>query len=292
MAGNLKRRLLITLATLVGAVLLAAAAITGMSRRTLNRHFDVKPAEVAIPTDSASIERGHHLATAIAKCTDCHGEDLGGVAMEMGPMGTFPAKNLTTGRGGSARSDADWVRAIHHGVGSDGRALVFMPSQPYSALSAADLGAIIAWAKSMPPVDRELPPLDVGPIGRVLIATNPGRLVPSTVIDHSAPFATEIPAGPTSEYGKYLTVVGGCTYCHGDNLAGGIKEGPPGTPASSNLRPDGDIKGWSESDFTTALRTGKRPDGTSLNPFMPWQATRKMTDEEIAATWAYLRSLK
>jgi cytochrome c553 len=292
MAGNLKRRLLITLATLVGAVLLAAAAITGMSRRTLGRHFDVKPADITIPSDSASIERGHHLATAIAKCTDCHGEDLGGVAMEMGPMGTFPAKNLTAGRGGAERSDADWVRAIHHGVGSDGRALVFMPSLPYSALSAADLGAIIAWVKSMPPVDRDLPPLTIGPIGRILIATNPGRLVPSTVIDHAAPFAAEIPAGPTTEYGKYLTVVGGCTYCHGDNLAGGIKEGPPGTPASANLRLDGPTANWSEADFTTLLRTGKRPDGSAINPFMPWQATRRMTDEEIKATWAYLRSLK
>lgn len=292
MAGNLKRRILIALAAIAGAILLGAAAIAGLSRKTLNQRFEVTPGAVTIPSDSASIDRGRHLGTAIAKCTDCHAEDLGGYAMEMGPMGTFPASNLTTGKGGKQRTDAEWVRAIHHGVGDGGRPLVFMPSLPYSALSAADLGAIIAWVKSMPPVDRELPSLKLGPIGKMLIATKPARLVPALAIDHSAQLPAEVAVGPTPEYGRYISVVGGCTYCHGDNLAGGIKEGPPGTPASANLRPDGPTASWSEADFTTLLRTGKRPDGSAINPFMPWQATRLMTDEEIAATWAYLRSLK
>jgi hypothetical protein len=42
---------------------------------------------------------------------------------------------------------------------------------------------------------------------------------------------------------------------------------------------------------STALRTGQRPDGTVINPFMPWRFTRLMTDEEIQAVWAYLRTL-
>lgn len=292
MAATLKRGLLIGLATIAGAVVLLAAGTGGLSRRTLNRRFEVTPAALVIPTDSASIERGRHLAIAIAKCTDCHGEDLGGVAMEMGPMGTFPASNLTAGRGGRPRSDADWVRAIRHGVAADGRPLVFMPSLPYSSLGAVDLGAIIAWVKSMPPVDRELPPLRLGPIGRILIATKPGRLVPAVMLDHTAPLPADHSPGPTAEYGRYITVVGGCTYCHGDNLAGGIKEGPPGTPASANLHPDGPTANWTEADFVTALRTGTRPDGSVINPFMPWRATRLMTDDEIQAVWLYVRSLK
>jgi cytochrome c553 len=292
MAGTLKRRLLIGLAAIVGALILMAATLTGLSNRTLSRRFEVTPAPIVIPTDSASIERGRHLGTAITKCVECHGEDLGGVAMDLGPMGTFPAANLTSGRGGRQRSDADWVRAIHHGVGDSGRALVFMPALPYSSLGPADLGAIIAWVKSMPPVDRELPPLKLGPIGRMMIATRPGRLVPAVAINHTASFPADLTPAPTAEYGRYITVVGGCTYCHGDDLAGGIKEGPPGTPASADLRPDGPTARWSETDFITALRTGNRPDGSALNPFMPWQATRLMTDEEIRAVWLYLRSLK
>jgi hypothetical protein len=211
--------------------------------------------------------------------------------MEMGPLGAFPAVNLTSGRGGAVRTDADWVRAVRHGVAADGRPLVFMPSAAYASLSAADLGAIIAWAKSMPPVDHELPPRKLGPIGRLLITQDPARLVAAVGIDHAAAIPADVLPGSTAEYGRYLSVVGGCTYCHGDDLAGGIQEGPPGTPASADLRPTGPTAMWREGDFATALRTGKRPDGTSINPFMPWRLTRLMTDEEIRAVWLYLRSL-
>jgi hypothetical protein len=85
-------------------------------------------------------------------------------------------------------------------------------------------------------------------------------------------------------------VVGGCVYCHGDDLRGGIKEGPPGTPVSVNLTPTGPTAQWSEAEFATALRTGMRPDGTAINPFMPWRLTRLMTDEEITAVWTYLKT--
>ncbi|HWA58778.1 MAG TPA: cytochrome c [Gemmatimonadales bacterium] len=292
MPGNVKRVLLTIVAVLAAVIVIGVIAVGLMSKRVLANRYEVTPGAVTIPTDSASIARGRHLASAIAKCTDCHGEDLRGQSMAMGPMGTFPAVNLTTGKGGRTRTDAEWVRAIHHGVGDGGRPLVFMPSGPYSHLSASDLGAIIAWVKSMPPVDNEVPPLKLGPIGKLLIAKQPARLVAAIGIDHSAPLPPDVPVGPTAEYGAYLAVVGGCTYCHGDNLAGGIKEGPPGTPASANLRPDGPTATWTEADFTTALRTGKRPDGTDINPFMPWRLTRLMTDEEIQAVWAYLRSLK
>jgi cytochrome c553 len=292
MGGTLRRtvgRVIVVLALLIVGVVIAIAV---MSKRILANRFEVTPGAVTVPSDSASIERGRHLASAIGKCVACHGEDLGGQAMEMGPMGTFPAANLTTGKGGRSRTDAEWVRAIHHGVGAGGRPLVFMPSLPYSRLSASDLGAIIAWAKTMPPVDREIPPLRLGPIGRLMLVKQPSRLVAALGIDHSAPLPADVTPSTSAEYGAYLAVVGGCTYCHGDNLAGGIKEGPPGTPASANLRPDGPTAQWTEADFMTALRTGKRPDGSDINPFMPWQFARLMTDDEIKATWAYLRSLK
>ena len=292
MAGTWRRRILIGVLALVGALLLLAAGLVGLTRRTLAKHYAVTPETITIPDDSATRESGHHLATAIAKCTGCHGDDVGGDQMEMGPMGSFPAANLTTGRGGAQRADADWVRAIRHGVAADGRPLVFMPSGVYAALSAEDLGAIIAWARSMPPVDRELRPLSIGPIGRILIALNPTRLVAAAGIDHGAPIPAAVPPGPTAKYGRYLTAVGGCTYCHGDNLAGGIKEGPPGTPPSADLRPTGPMSAWHEEDFATLLRAGQRPDGSAVDPFMPWRFTRFMTDEEISAVWAYLRGLK
>lgn len=281
------------LGVLLVLVVVAVAAIWLLSGRALGARYAVSPEAVTIPTDSAALARGQHLGTAIGKCVDCHGIDLSGQAMAMGPVGTFTARNLTSGKGGLGnRTDADWVRSIRHGVAPDGRALLFMPSRVYTALSNADMGALIAWVKSMPPVDNELPPSKVGPIGRLMLATAPERLISAGLIDHAAPIPAPIPAGPTPEYGRYLAVSGGCTFCHGDNLKGGLKDGPPGTPLSADLTQTGPLGQWTEADFTKALREGVRPDGTNINPFMPWRLARLMTDEEIAAVWAYLKTVR
>ena len=149
-----------------------------------------------------------------------------------------------------------------------------MPSDAYNFLSAEDLGAILAWVKQLPPVNRPTGPITLGPIGKMLWSTGLAQLQQARVIDQAAPFPPAPPVGPTPEYGKYLTVVGGCTICHGPNLAGGIKEGPPGTPPSANLTPAG-LKGWTEADFFRALREGRKPDGSGINPFMPWLLTRR-----------------
>ncbi len=292
MAGQLSRWLGRGALALVLVLATGASTVWVRSNQALALRFEVPAEALSIPTDSGSIARGRHLASAIAKCTDCHGNDLGGQAMAMGPMGTFVALNLTSGKGGVAPlSDADWVRAIRHAVAPDGRSLVFMPSLAYNPLNASDLGAIIAYIKSVPPVDHELPPTSVGPIGRVLLAKEAGKLLHAAAMDHAAPPPAEVPAGPTAEYGTYLSVVGGCTSCHGMNLKGGLKEGPPGTPASADLTMTGPLGKWSEADFRTLLRTGLRPDGSAIDPFMPWRWTREMTDEEITAVWLYLKGL-
>jgi cytochrome c553 len=285
------RSILRILAALVAIAVLAAGTIWLLSVRRLAARYSVNPAAVTIPTDSAAIARGARLASAIGKCVECHGEQLGGQSMAMGPVGSFTASNLTTGRGGVApKSDADWVRAIRHGVAADGRPLVFMPSLAYAGFSEADLGAVIAYLKALPPVDNALGPSAIGPIGRLILARNPGKLVAAAVMDHSAPLPAAIAPGPTAEYGGYLAQTGGCTSCHGSDLKGGIHEGPPDVPSSADLTRAGALGNWSEADFRKALREGLRPDGTSINPFMPWRLTRLMTDEEISAVWAYLKT--
>ncbi|HMN31356.1 MAG TPA: hypothetical protein PKE45_24610, partial [Caldilineaceae bacterium] len=82
-----------------------------------------------IPGDAAAIQRGEHIATTIGLCKRCHGENLGGkVDFAVPGLVTIPTPNLTSGAGGigSEYSDEDWVRAIRHGVGRDGRALMLM----------------------------------------------------------------------------------------------------------------------------------------------------------------------
>ena len=77
--------------------------------------------------------------------------------------------NLTRGRGGlpADYSDQDFVRALTHGVKRDGRSVIFMPSADY-LFTADDLGAIVAYVKSVPPVDRTVPAMSVGPVARAL----------------------------------------------------------------------------------------------------------------------------
>jgi hypothetical protein len=51
------------------------------------------------------------------------------------------------------------------------------------------------------------------------------------------------------------------------------------------------IGAWTEADFVRAMRVGKRPDGSAINTFMPWEIFRGMTDDELNAIWLYLRSV-
>jgi cytochrome c553 len=251
---------------------------------------------VAVPSGPAAVERGQHFARAITKCVDCHGDDLGGkVYVDDPAIGRFVPVTLTTGKGGvgAQLTPADWERAVRHGVGRDGRPLLFMPSEDYATLSDADLGAIIAWAQQLPPVDRELPPTKVGPMARVLNAAGQLPLAAQTIAHSSAQqdAASSPPPGPTAEYGSYLANVGGCTGCHGPGLSGGHVPGtPPDFKPAANLTPKG-IGHYTEADFFRALREGVRPDGTKIDPFMPWKLAREMSDDEIRAVHAYLRTV-
>jgi len=282
----------------LGAVaLLAAAGGYAASNRLLNRTYDTPRESVAMRRDSASVERGRHLATAISKCVECHGDNLAGtVFLDEPSLARIVAKNLTCGRGGVGDSltPADIERAVRHGVGRDGRALLFMPSEDYWELSDEDVAAIAAYLEAIPPVDNVLPKTVVRPVGRALLASNQVELAANKILKlrrgrqgHTA----SVPAGPTAAYGRYLADAGGCTGCHGPGLSGGPI---PGAPADfkmpANLTPEG-IGRWTASDFRRALREGRRPDGTQIDPQMPWRLTRLMSDEEIQAVYAYLRTV-
>src|SRR5207245_1631496 len=104
---------------------------------------------------------------------------------------------------------------------------------------------------------------------------------PAEKIDHSRPSPARIAPAGTAEYGGYLARVG-CAGCHGPTLAGGpVAAGDPSWPPAANLTPSGSTKTWSEDDFRKLIRTGNRPDGSPVNPAMPWKTARLMTDEEI-----------
>ena len=247
-----------------------------------------------MPTGDQAIERGRHFVEAIALCQECHGEDLSDEdKLEEDPLfGTCSPRNLTPGRGGigGTFSDIDYTRAIRHGIGKDGKALVIMPSEFFNKISDSDLGAIIAFLKSLPPVGNEVPETSLGPLGRIFTVLE-SSLLPATLIDHEAPRPAEPQPGVTKEYGHYTAFM--CSLCHGDALSGGSVPGDEAdAPPAPNLTHGGPLRLWSEAYFINTLRTGVTPGGRSLDSEnMPWKFFTKMTDAELKAIWLYLKSL-
>ncbi len=280
---------------LLGLVIVALGVVYALTQRRIGRHYEVAGHEVAIPSDSLILARGEHIAT-VRACAGCHGEGLAGaVFIDVPPVATLHAANLTTGKGGVAAryaSTADWERSIRQGVAPDGRALLFMPAHEFYSMSDEDLGALIAYIRSRPPVDREFPAQGVGPIGRLLFLSGKLPLVPAELIDHDATRPVAPAPGVTAEYGRYLAAT--CTGCHGAGFSGGpIPGAPPEMLAPLNITPDSatGIGTWTLEDFTKAVRTGMRPNGVLLGKDMPVELFKHFTDDEIAALWSYLRTV-
>ena len=284
------------LAGVVVVILMLLSTIFVFSTQTLNKNIEYTDTSPPIPRDSASIARGRHLSRAIGKCVECHADDFGGkVVFEAQPMATVVAPNLTSGRGGIAgsRTDDDLLRAIRHGIGPGGRALVLMPAKNYWHMSDADVGSLIAYLRTLPAVDRELAPTKFGLVGRVLLVK--GDLNPmfeAKDMDHVARRTAAPAADTTVEYGRYLAEIGGCTGCHGPSLSGGSLPGaPPDAKPAANITPEG-IGTWTEQDFFKAMREGIRPAGTPIDStVMPIRLTREMTDLETKAIYMFLRTV-
>lgn len=285
----------VVLGALVALLAVAAAGVYVASSVRLNKTYAIPAEQIDIPADPASIARGRHLATTIGQCVDCHGDDLAGrVFLDTPGIARISSANLTSGAGGvgATFTDADWVRALRHGVGPNGKALLVMPSQGFNSLSPGDLGAVIAYVKSMPPVDRQPEQNSVQLLGRALFLAGIIDALAAERVDHGAALAPAPAPGVTAEYGGYLVRVGGCADCHAASLAGGpIPGAPPDAPPAANITPSGEISAWSEADFITTMRTGENPAGLKLNPFMPWKFIGGLSDDELKALFMYLKTV-
>jgi mono/diheme cytochrome c family protein len=271
------------------ALILGAAYVHFSVQARLEKVYSINVETVQIPVSSEKIRQGKHLVEALAGCQDCHGQDLGGRVIYEGLLeGRIVASNLTSGKGGVGNQykDEDWVRAIRHGVGPDGKPLVYVSSKTLYNLSDDDVGAIIAYLKTIPPVDNVLPETTIGILSSFTILNDPS-LLPAEVIDHIGPRPTSPQPGVTAEYGRYLTIA--CRECHGADLTGR----PSVVGGGKDLTGTGDLSNWTEQDFITALRTGKTLEGLDLDPeLMPWKRIGKLSDDELKAVWLYLQSLQ
>jgi hypothetical protein len=264
------------------------------------------------------IARGRYLAESVLGCMDCHAKhDLtryGGPVQ--GPLGgggdcfgaeRFPGTlcmpNLSPDRqtGLGAWSDGEIKRALREGVSRDGRALFpIMPYREYRALSDSDADAVVAYLRSLPAVNNPIPRAHIDFPVKYLIKLAP-RPLDGPVPD---PHDDEIARG------QYLARVSGCIACHtpvdprheplrGQELSGGQEfTGAFGTLRSANLTPHATGLGDRTREAfvgmfkafavpASALPVVDPKDGT----IMPWVSRAGITDADLGAIYAYLRSV-
>ncbi len=258
----------------------------------------------------ARLERGRYLVEGPAHCFQCHSEvdwERPGAQPKQGKKGAgtifiedgmewLVAPNITPDRetGAGNWTDEQFARAIREGIGHDGRRLFpMMPYMNFRQMSDEDLASVVVYIRSINPVRNVVPKT-------VLPEMVKGSLPPHQPI--TAPVAGPDMSNPV-ERGKYLVTLGNCMSCHtpmnkqGQPLmqlafAGGLRfKGPWGEVTSANITPDASgISYYDEALFVKTLRTGQ-VGARKLNSVMPWGYFRNMTDEDLKAIFAYLRTL-
>ena len=279
----------------IGGLLLLALVFYGIAyvetEKRINKVYKVELQKLSIPNDSASYAAGKHIAENRG-CIGCHGDNLSGgrpfLKQDESPIGVLYAGNLTNGNGGIQYKDGDWIRALRHGLGKNNKSLWLMPSHEIYHISNQELGELISFIKAQPAVDKTIPVKSIKPLGRFLTFMDEFPLLTAEKIDHGLVSKERVEPTITPQYGAYLATV--CQGCHGKNLKG--------APAHEKLQPafpdissTGNPGKWKESEFITAMRTGKLPDGKQLSAFMPWNYFT-FTDNELKAVYLYLQQLK
>jgi mono/diheme cytochrome c family protein len=301
----------------VGMVVGSVVALLGMAAGVLElRSPSQRPVDATKRYGASSPERvarGKYIANAEAHCMDCHSErdwkTHGGPALpglegagwnvpaaENHMPGRVFAPNITpdveTGIG--ALSDDAIARALREGVSHDGRALFMMPWKNFRGLSDDDVGAVIAYLRSLAPVSKRREVTKIDPPVSWMVKAMP------------EPLTAPVPATTTTDpvaRGRHLAQVGQCQDCHtpvdarhqplpGMAFAGGQEFVLGGvTYRSANITPHASgISHYDEALFIKTIRTGN-VGGRRLAPIMPWLAMRDLSDDDLKALWAYLKTV-
>jgi mono/diheme cytochrome c family protein len=319
----LYRRIVKVVGFIIGILVLLVVILVIYVQIAWDRPVNRAAPQMVAPTDAQTVARGEYLFKYSLNCWDCHGSpgqqnspdepQAGGHQYDLtdvGPPGGFGyvyASNITpdseTGIG--TWSDGELVRALREGLGPDGRLLFpIMEAEWLSGLSDEDTLALVAYMRSLPPVHNEVPDNRLTFAAKALIAFGILKAQPAITEPVVAP-----PRGVTIEYGEYLAYhASACAGCHMPRdfntgqfdltrpFAGGLAPFPEEgfTTTGSNLTPDPatGIGSWTEEQFMAAMRTGLRPDGTVMLPFMPWPSYSRWDVDDLRAVWLYLRSLE
>ncbi|WP_439488314.1 c-type cytochrome [Algoriphagus sp.] len=277
--------------------------------------------DLAIEKTSDRVARGAYLANHVTVCVDCHSTrdfsllsgpivpgtlGAGGDIFDqsMGFPGVFYAKNITPA-GISAYTDGELFRLITTGVTNEGRAMFpLMPYSYYGKMDPEDIFDIIAYIRSLDPVENEVPESKADfPVNIIL------KTIPKDGSPMDKPEKSDLVA-----YGKYLTNAASCVECHTpvnqqgvilpDKLYSGGRDFafPDGSVVrSSNLTQDAEtgIGGWTEGMFVgkfkqyldSGYQVPKVAPG-EFNTIMPWMMYAGMEEDDLKAIYAYLKTIE
>lgn len=311
------KTLLKIVVVIVVVVFLAVAGILSYVKAAYPK---VSPAEtITIDYTPERIERGRYLANHVSVCMDCHstrdfskfsGPPVAGTLgkggerfdQTVGMPGVFFSKNITPA-GIERYTDGELYRVITAGVTKEGRPMFpLMPYPYYGNMDKDDIYSIIAYLRSLPPIQNEVPDSEAD--------------FPVNFILHTIPKDATPQARPSKdnkiEYGKYMTNAGGCRECHTKDQQGQIIQElafsggrefkfPDGSIVrSSNITPDKQtgIGAWTPELFVQKFKiyqdsTFTVPDVAAgeFNSIMPWTMYAGMEKEDLEAIFAYLQTL-
>ena len=273
--------------TILALAVVAVGTVAWIGGSRLAEPYDVPTHAIEVATDSAAVAEGGRLSRYWG-CTGCHGSDAGGEVFFETPLGDrIVAPNLT--RIVDEYSVAELERAIRHGTRSDGSGVVVMPAAMFHRVSDEDLGKVIGYLRSLPPVPDTVPAQRFGLMARARVALDDDILQPD-MIDHDAPHGTSPDSlrpsstrADTLALGRYLAHTG-CTECHGPDLRGN----DDGTIPDLRI-----AAAYSRDQFFRLAREGVALDGTEreLMTVIARGRIARLTDDEVIALHEYLSTL-
>lgn len=278
-----------------------------------------EPEDLKIEYTAERIARGAYLANSVTVCMDCHSKrewgkfsaplqpgtlGMGGDRFDqsMGMPGVFYAKNITP-TGISRYTDGELYRVITMGVTKEGRAIFpLMPYPYYGRMDKEDIYSIIAYVRSLDPIENDVPDSKADFPMNFILNTIPQAPDPQPRPDKSDQLA----------YGAYLVNAAACKECHTNVDKGQIIPELAFSGGREFIFPDGSvlrstnitphetgIGSWSEEAFIARFRlyadsSYVAPDVPmgEFNTIMPWTMYGRMTDEDLSAIYAYLRTVQ
>ena len=269
------------------------------------------------------LERGEYLTLHVVPCLDCHSkrdfskfsgplvpgsEGMGGYAFDQklaGVPGVVYAKNITpdpeTGIG--TWTDDEILRAMTQGISKTGDTLFpIMPYVNFNHMAKDDLLSIIAYIRTLKPIKNKVPDRQLMiPISMVY----PAPALQASIDGNMRPPETDV-----VKYGGYLLNAAACVDCHtpqvqgqydfSKTLAGGFRfDAGSFINNTANITPDSatGIGAWTEERFMNKFTVcreekGYNYDAGTQNTYMPLTMYAGMTDNDLKAIYAYLRTVK